>query len=203
MLADEEPVFLEGLRSLCAQEGFSVTSVAMGREELVATVARLLPDVAVIGLCSYSLGCFKAAQQVVQVSPDTRVLLLTTVLDERRLARAWEAGARGIAPRWLPVSALLNAIQEIAAGNTYIWSAERTLAEQQRSVPAAAAPLTSRECDVLALIADGKSIKQIAGSLSIAPKTAEHHRAHICKKLGVQTTAHLVRCAVRLGLTVV
>jgi DNA-binding NarL/FixJ family response regulator len=164
-------------------------------------VARERPDVVVLGTVLGPTGRFETVRQIMQISPGTKVLLLTNLLDERRIANAWQAGARGIAPRSLAAPELLVAIQAVAAGRTYVWRERRKFPRQPGAVDGVAGTLlSSREYDVLGLIADGKSIKQIAAVLGIAPKTVEHHRAHICKKLGVQTTAYLVRSAVRLGL---
>jgi DNA-binding NarL/FixJ family response regulator len=200
LLADEEPMFLEGLRGLCAHDGLAVAAVTSHGSEVVPLVARERPDVAVVGTVVSPFGSLEAVRQIVQISPGTRVLLLTSLLDERRLADAWQAGARGVAPRYLLASELLFAILEIAAGRTYVWRSDQNIPVRWGTAGTAVTSLSSREYDVLRLIADGKSLKQIAAMLGIAPKTVEHHRAHICRKLAVQTTAHLVRCAVRLGL---
>ncbi len=200
LLADGEPMFLEGLRGLCARDGFTVAAVTTIGPEVVPLAARERPDVGVLGAVVCSVSSLETVQEIVQISPNTKVLLLTNLLDERRLANAWQAGARGVAPRSLLPRELLRAVQEVAAGRTYVWRSERGVPLRSGTVSAAVTLLTSREYDVLGLIADGKSGKQIAAVLGIAPKTVEHHRAHICKKLAVQTTAHLVRCAVRLGV---
>ena len=204
MLADEEPIFLEGLRGLCRREGLVVIAVTTEAPDVVPLVTRERPDVLVLGAVVGPTNQFETVRQIQRSSPTTKVLLLTSLLDERRLANAWQAGARGVAPRSLAPNELLRAVQEIATGRTYVWRQRRKGARRLGSVGASSVTaLTSREYDVLGLIADGKSNKQIAAVLGIAPKTVEHHRAHICKKLAVQTTAHLVRSAVRLGLVAV
>jgi len=182
-------------------DGLTVAAVTTIGCDMVPLVARERPDVVVLGTVFGSAGRFETVRQIVQQFPGAKVLLLSSLLDERRLANAWQAGARGVAPRSLDPKELLFAVQEVAAGRTYVWRERRKLPRHSgASDGVAGALLTLREYDVLGLIADGKSIKQIAAVLGIAPKTVEHHRAHICKKLAVQTTAHLVRSAVRLGL---
>jgi len=181
-------------------DGLTVAAVTTIGGDMVPLVARERPDVVVLGTVFGSAGRFETVRQIVQQFPGAKVLLLSSLLDERRLANAWQAGARGVAPRSLDPKELLFAVQEVAAGRTYVWRERRKLPRHSgASDGVAGALLTLREYDVLGLIADGKSIK-IAAVLGIAPKTVEHHRAHICKKLAVQTTAHLVRSAVRLGL---
>lgn len=200
LLADEEPMFLEGLRGLCAREGLTVAGVTTVGQDVIPLVARERPDVVVLGTVVGLIGGFEIVRRIVEHTPGANVLLLTGLLDERRLANAWRAGARGVAPRSLAPREFLLALQEVAAGRTYVWRGARIPPAASGTVRATVTTLTSREYDVLGLIADGKSIKQIAAVLCIAPKTVEHHRAHICRKLAVQTTAHLVRSAVRLGL---
>jgi DNA-binding NarL/FixJ family response regulator len=197
ILADQEPMFLEGLRGLCSREGLFVAATTTFGQELIPLIARDRPDLAIVGTLVGPKGRFEIVRAIAESSPRTNVLLLTDHLDERRLANAWHSGARGVAPRSLAPEDLLFAVKEVAAGRTYVWRGGRC---NSRTIGNAAPLLTSREYDVLGLIADGRSIKQIASVLGIAPKTVEHHREHICKKLAVQTTAHLVRSAVRLGL---
>ena len=197
LLADDEPIFLEGLHGLCSRQGFFVAATTTFGQEVIPLVARDRPLVAVVGTLLGPTGRFETIRQIVEASPGTNVLLLTSLLDQRRLANAWQAGARGVALRSLAPEELLFAVKEVAAGRTYVWRGGRS---RPGTTCTAATPLTSREYDVLGLIADGKAVKQIAAVLGIATKTVEHHREHICKKLAVQTTAHLVRCAVRLGL---
>jgi DNA-binding NarL/FixJ family response regulator len=202
VIADEEPLFLDGLRLLCQQGGLTVAGIAHCRGDVVPLVLRVRPDVIVLGCFMSPLHGLEAARQITRALPGANVLLLAGVVDEGRLAEAWQAGARGVALRWLPVGELLLGIQEVAAGRTCVRGLQESRVNQHHGA-AGTRPhtaLTSRECEVLSLIAEGKSIKQIAASLSIAPKTAEHHRARICGKLAVRTTAHLVRCAVRFGL---
>jgi DNA-binding NarL/FixJ family response regulator len=201
LLADEEPVFLEGLSAICARNGLTVVGAATVGDEVAALAARVHADVAVLGLLIFPPGGLEVARKIAQVSPETKVLLLTSTLDERRLADAWRTGVKGVVLRGLSADALLRAIQEVAAGRTYIGAMEEgelPMRRRMRYTPVTV--LTSRERDVLALIAEGKTVKEIAARLFISPKTAEHHRARICGKLGVRTTAHLVRFAVRLGL---
>jgi DNA-binding NarL/FixJ family response regulator len=202
VLADAEPVFLEGLRSVCARAGFAVAGVVADERELESFLKRVQVDVAVIGVLVGALGSFEAVRLIAQISPGVRALLLTSLLDERRVSSAWMAGARGLAPRWVSEDELTCAIHQLAAGGTYICGSQRTYLSRSGINQTTVNPLTSRESEVLALIADGKSGKQVAALLNIAPKTAEHHRSHLCKKLGVWTTAHLVRSAIRLGLVV-
>jgi len=203
LLIGHEPLFMEGLRSRCEGEGLVVAGTALGGEEGTSLVGRLRPDVAVIALLMPRLNGYEATRRIADVSPDTKVLLLTSVVDERRLADAWRAGARGIALKSQSSAELIHAIREVAAGRPYVCPiAEGGLLPIVDAGGSSRGMLTRREGQVLQLVAEGKSIRQIATLLGISPKTAEHHREHIRKKLGVHTTAGLVRWAIRLGLVV-
>lgn len=203
LLADQEPLFIEGLRACCEAEGFVVSGTAREGEEVVSLARRLRPDVAIIPLLTPRLNGYKATQEIAQASPGTKVLLLASAVDERRLADAWRAGARGIALKSQPPAELIHAIREVAAGRPYVCPiAEAGLLPPIDSGTAGHGMLTHREGQVLQLIAEGKSVRQLAELLHISPKTVEHHREHIRKKLGVHTTAQLVRWAIRLGLVV-
>ncbi len=203
LLIGHEPLLMEGLRARCEGDGLLVTGTASGGDEGVSLARRLRPDVAVIALIMPRLNGYETTRQIADVSPDTKVLLLTTLVDERRLADAWRAGARGIALRSQPSADLIHAIREVAAGRPYVCPiAEGGLLPIVDSSGSTRGMLTRREGQVLQLVAEGKSLRQIAALLGISPKTAEHHREHIRKKLGVHTTADLVRWAIRLGLIV-
>lgn len=163
LLADEEPMFLEGLRGLCAREGLVVVAVTTVAQDVIPLAARERPDVVVLGTVVGSTSGFETVRGIVQQKPGTNVLLLTSLLDERRIANAWHAGARGVAPRSLAPREFLLALQEVAAGRTYVWRGTRISPVASGTARATLTALTTREFDVLGLIADGKS-KQHAGS---------------------------------------
>lgn len=201
LLVDDQPVFAEGLRAACERAGLAVLATATAADEALPLVRRTRPDVAILPVIMPGLNGFEATRRIREASPGTKVLLLTTVVDERRLADAWRAGAGGIALKSQLPDDLIHAIHEVAGGRPYVCSiSEVGLLPIADAGGVTRGMLTRRERQVLQLICEGKSIRQIATDLGITPKTADHHREHIRRKLGVRTTAHLVRWAIRVGL---
>ena len=204
LLADDHCVVAEGLRSLLAPH-FDVVGVVSDGRELLAAAKKLDPDVVVLDISMPSLNGIEAARQMRTANPRTKVVFLTMHREVTYAARALEAGASGFVLKHSAPSELVTAIQEALKGGTYITPqiAGDLLGSYRLGIPAgvgALGELTPRQREVLQLVAEGHSAKEIAAVLGISRRTAEFHKARIMEVLGLQTTADLVQYAIRSGL---
>lgn len=203
LLADDHRILAEGLRSLLEPEFDLVDIVADGRE-LVAAARQHLPDVIVADISMPSLNGIEAAWQLRAAGVEARVVFLTMHRDVAYARRALEAGASGFVLKHSASSELVRAIQEALHGRTYITPLiAGELLHSYRGSNAELAKgderLTRRQREVLQLLAEGRSAKEIASKLHISVRTAEFHRARLMEVLGLQTTAELVQYAIRNG----
>jgi DNA-binding NarL/FixJ family response regulator len=202
LLADDHHVMRESLRTMLEAKGFDVVAEAPDGREAVRLAAETTPEVAILDIAMPGLNGLDAAQQIQQVSSSTRILLLTMHAEEPYVAAALRAGVSGYLLKTQVAQDLVRAIEEVARGGIYLSPrvsqavVDASLGRREMS----ADPLTPREREVLQLIAEGNSTKQVAAILGISPKTAESHRARIMKKLDVHEVAGLVRYAIRRGL---
>jgi len=202
LLADDHRAVREGLRALLEREGVDIVAEAADGRAAVESALKLHPDAVVLDVAMPLLNGLDAAREITRAAPRTAAILLTA-LDDARLAReALRAGVRGLVTKTQGVADLLQAIEETCAGGLYL-SPGASQAVVDVCVGAedlSGGRLTPREREVLRLLAEGKSTKQIAGQLSISVKTAEFHRARIREKLKIGDTAGLVRYAIREGI---
>lgn len=204
LLADDHKIVLEGLRSLLADE-FQIVGAATNGRELIEMCRQLKPDVVVADVSMPLLNGIDAVSHLREQSSAARVVFLTMHSDQTYATRALEAGASGYVLKHAASDELITAIHAALKGRTYISEALRTPAlEAMLSASGATAKtvaeLTARQREVLQLVAEGKSAKEIAGVLDISPRTAETHKYKIMDELGVRTTAELVQYAIRHGL---
>jgi two-component system, NarL family, response regulator LiaR len=216
LLVDDHAVVREGLRAFLAlQEGFEIVGEAADGEEAIERAAQLLPDVVLMDLVMPKLDGVRAMRELRRrlgrpggrgLSP--RVIVLTSFLDDDRLLPALEAGAAGYLLKNSQPAELARAIRAAQAGEAIIDPAAaarlvHALSDQDRPRPGAnsgLAQLTSRERDVLALIARGRSNKRIALELGISEKTVKNHVGHVLSKLGVTDRTQAAVLAVQEGL---
>jgi DNA-binding NarL/FixJ family response regulator len=200
LIADEYPVMREGLRvHLESQPGWSVVAEAKNGKEAVLKGAESKPDVAVLAHELSVLDGIEATRQLRVSAPSTEVLIYTIESKEEVLRGLLDAGARGVVLKSEPVSRLIEGVQTVASHKPYFAPArmEETLLKLPNAM---ATPLTNRERTVVRLIAEGQTTKQIARTLGISHRTAETHRAQAMRKLGIGSSATLVRYAARNGL---
>ena len=207
LLADDHKIVLEGLRALLEPEFELLGSVTNGRD-LVAECERLQPDVIVADISMPLLNGIEATQQIRERRWPAKIVLLTMHPDATYATRAFEAGASGYVLKHAASDELVTAIHEALRGETYVSVAMRTTAVEEILMPGSrrAKPvieLTMRQREVLQLLAEGKSAKEIAALLDISPRTAERHKYTIMDELGVKTGAELVQYAIRHGLVTV
>jgi DNA-binding NarL/FixJ family response regulator len=203
LIADDQTIPREGLKTLLEGVGFNVVGEAASGAEASRLASNLRPDIAILDLplASETLG-LEAAREIAQASPSTKPILLTDRAHEPYVVECLRAGVRGYVLKSQAVNDLIQAIRDVARGALYLSPrlsrvvVDALLGRPQR----APATLTAREREVVQLIADGRTTKEVARVLGVSVKTAESHRTRIMKKLDVHETAGLVRYAIREGL---
>jgi two-component system response regulator NreC len=203
VLADDHVIVRQALSLLLTGAGFDVLGEASDGHEAVRLARDLEPDVAVLDVVMPVLNGLDAAREIHQVSPRTKTIILTSRQDEQLILEAMRAGVSGSVLKTYRAEELIRAIRDVMAGGVYLSAGmSRSLVEAYRAQTALPSdPLSQRERQVLQLIAEGKRTRQIAELLGVSVKTAESHRTHIMKKLGITQTAGLVRYAIQRGLT--
>ena len=200
LLADDHRMVREALRAVLEPECEIVAEASTG-EEAVALAMRTKPNVVVMDIAMAGTGGLAAAHHIARQAPASRVLMLSQYDDEEYVMEALvEARAAGYLVKTDAASELLSAVRAVHRGQRYlspsiapIVLARLGRADQDR----AASPLTRREREVIKLVAEGATTKEIAARLAISPKTAQAHREHLKLKLNVRSTAEIVRYAIR------
>jgi NarL family two-component system response regulator LiaR len=204
LIADDHAVVRQGLRTfLELQDEIEVVAEAADGEAAVAETARLKPDVVLMDLVMPRLGGEEAIRRIAEVSPATRVVVLTSFAEDDKLFPAVRAGAAGYLLKDVQPRELVGAIRAADAGETILHPrvAARLVEEVAgRRDPAPRMPLTERELEVLALIARGMANKLIASELGVAERTVKTHVSNILGKLGLSDRTQAALWAVREGL---
>jgi len=201
LIAEDHVIVRQGFRTMLERDGFQVVGEAGDGREAVRLARELRPDVAILDVGLPLLNGIDAAREIRKVSSRTRVILVTMYGEQDHLSSALRAGVRGYLLKTRAVEDLENAIREVYRGGVFLGDvAEDALEAYQSTVDSEPRPLTAREREVLQLVAEGKTTKEIASILGISFKTAESHRTRIMEKLNIHETASLVRYAVRRGL---
>lgn len=203
LLADDHQLVRQGLKALLEREGFNVVAEAADGHEAVRMAEKHHPQVAVVDLVMPLLNGVDAVREIQRVSPDTKTIVLTMLTENHYLLEALKSGAKGYVMKTHASEDLVQAIREAARGRTYLSPevSQTVVKAYQDKVGLRPDPLSPRERQVLQLIAEGKSTKEVAVVLHISVKTAETHRTRIMEKLDIHETAGLVRYAIRRGLT--
>jgi DNA-binding NarL/FixJ family response regulator len=202
LLADDHEILRQGLRLLLQRERFEVVGEAADGQEAIRIARETCPDVAVLDYGMPLLNGIGAAREITQVCPRTKVVLLTMHTDDHYVLEALRTGIKAFVVKTEASADLVRAIHEVLGGMVYLSPrVSRALAQAYMAKSALPAdPLTPREREVLQLVAEGKTSKEVAGFLGISAKTVESHRARILKKLDAPNTAGIVRYAIRRGL---
>jgi DNA-binding NarL/FixJ family response regulator len=202
LLADDHAIVRNGIRHILVQEGFTVVGEAANGRDAVQLARELHPDVAILDFSMPLLNGIDAARQTRDVSPRTKILLLTMYKDEAYVLRALRAGIDGYVVKTQAAADLVEAIRSVIHGGLYLSPVisesvvKAALIRNERELD----PLTPREREVLQLIAEGKSNKEISQDLGMSVKTVDSHRRNLMVKLDIHETAGLVRYAIRTGL---
>ena len=201
LLADDHVIVCQSLKAVLEREGFQVVGEAADGREAVRLARALRPDVAALDVSMPLLNGLDAAREIQKACPRTRTILLTMHAEDTYVLQALQMGVRGYVLKSQAVTDLVRAVQEVSRGATYLSpGVSAAVVEAYRTKKDARDPLTSREREVLQLVAEGKSTKEAASLLGISVKTAEYHRNSVMQKLGIHETASLVRYAIRRGL---
>jgi DNA-binding NarL/FixJ family response regulator len=208
VLADDHKIVRDGLRSLLdSQDGMTVIAEAENGRATVDLALELRPDVVVMDVGMPDLNGMEATRQIVQQDPGIRVVALSMHSDKRFVEGMLAAGAMGYVLKDAAFEALATAIRTVVEEGPYLHPkvagvvvsdyVSRLPLAQEADGPA----LTPREREVLQLLAEGNSTKQIAGQLDVSVKTIETHRSRIMEKLDMRSIAELTKYAIREGLT--
>jgi DNA-binding NarL/FixJ family response regulator len=208
LIADNHTLFSQGLRSLVEQQAdFEVIAEARDGREALAQCRELRPDVVLMDVVMPGLNGLDATRQIRQETPSTRVLALSMHIDKRYVLGMLEAGASGYLAKDAPFDEVARALRAVAAGHVYLAPSiagvvvEDYSRRASQSAASAAPALSQREREVLQLLAEGCSARQIARQLHISVKTVETHRRNMLEKLELDGIADLVRYAIREGIT--
>ena len=206
LLADDHALMLEGLTRLLTAE-FEIVGTAMDGRTLVAEAERLRPDVVVLDIGMPELNGIEAARQINKSLPQCKIVFVTQQLDPAYVHAAFTAGAHGYVAKQSASDELVEAIHRALRGNFYVTPLVARKAGEGMIHDRGRNPseffnggLTARQREVLQLVAEGKSTKEISSLLNISPKTVEFHRNSIMDALGVRTTAELTRYAMLRGI---
>ena len=208
LLADDHEVVRAGLRALLEeQSGWDVIAEAADGRDAVEKASKLKPDVVVIDIAMPSLNGLEAVRQIVKAVPNTKVLVLTMYDSDPLIQQVLQAGARGYLLKSDAGRDLVSAIDALRRNKTFFTPKvsqmvlegylDKSPKEKEAEDEPESLRLTSRQREIVQLLAEGKSSKEVAAVLGLSVKTAETHRANIMRKLDCHSVTELVRYAIR------
>lgn len=208
VLADDHQVLREGICSLLEKQGnIEVVAQADDGRTAVRLVRDLQPDIVIMDIAMPGLNGIEATRQICAESPDVKIIALSMHSDRRFVAEMLKAGASGYLLKNSAFQQLTNSIRTVMEGRNYLCPEigeiviDDYIKKLSTNETSAVSPLTPREREVLQLIAEGNSTKEIASNLSVSVKTADTHRQQIMKKLNCRSVAELTKYAIREGIT--
>ena len=205
LLADDHMLFRQGIRTLIsAEQDMEVVGEASNGGEAVERAGEMRPDVVLMDIGMPGMSSFEATRQIKKVRPETKVLFLTMYDDEDYLVEGMEVGASGYVLKDSPANQLVSAIRDICRGGSYLSPRMlsqlvddfRTRIKSNARTPRFAT-LTAREREVLKMLAEGNSVKEIASDLNLSVKTVEAHKFNLMRKLDIHNKAQLVQYAIQ------
>jgi DNA-binding NarL/FixJ family response regulator len=209
LLAEDHTIVRQGLRLLVEADGdIQIVGEAKTGREAVQMTAHLRPEVVVMDIAMPLLNGLEASRQILKASPETRILILSAHSDPEYIEQMVKVGARGFLVKQASGEVLAKAIRQVHKGGTYFTpSIAGYIKEHRQQTQSKAdlrklhpAPLTSREAEMLQLIAEGHGSKQIASEVGISIKTVEKHRQNLMEKLNIHDIAGLTRFAIAAGI---
>lgn len=208
LLVDDQEILMEGLRALIeSQSNMTVVAQAADGRSAVQLAAKLSPDIIVMDVSMPDLNGIEATRQILAVKSDAKIIALSGYCDRRLILEMLNAGAKGYLLKVCAFKELIHAIHTVAANSTYLSQqiTDLVLKDYVHRMPknelSSLSLLTSREREVLQLLAEGRRTKEIASLLKISVKTIETYRQQIMTKLNVHSIAELTKFAIREGLT--
>jgi DNA-binding NarL/FixJ family response regulator len=204
LLADDHTLVLEGLKKILESD-FELVGAAENGRDLLRLAEELKPDVVLLDISMPLLNGIDACKQLLKASPQAKVIFVTMHADSDYVAEAFRAGASGYLLKRSAASELVNAIHEVIKGRYYVTplvtrEALGPLFGGGADTRKLSSTLTSRQREVLQLVAEGRSVKEIATILQVSAKTVEFHKSALMERLGIHTTAELTRYAIEHGL---
>lgn len=210
LLVDDHNIVRQGIKALLlAENDITIVGEAQSGREAVQLAGQLRPEIVIMDLAMPLLNGAEATRQILRVLPNARVVVLSSYGDDEHLEQAIGAGAAAYLLKQTAAADLVKAIREVKKGDAYFSPAIAMRLREKTCQTTEVAPevqppkqvdLTSREMEVLQLIAEGFANKQIAGELGLSVKTVEKHRQSVMKKLDIHDIAGLVRHAVNKGI---
>jgi two-component system, NarL family, response regulator NreC len=208
LIADDHKILRQGIRSLLApQPDFEVVGETADGPETLKETFKLKPDVVLMDIGMPNLNGFEATRQIKKKLPEVKVLFLTMYQDDEYVLQALHSGASGYVLKDVAVEELVTAIRAVNNDQYYLSpSISRTvidayLRKTEKGEKEPSELLTAREREIVQLIAEGYTNKEIAAKLFISVKTVDAHRSHIMEKLDIHDVAQLVKYAIRKGIT--
>lgn len=210
LVADDHPLIRRGARQLLETEpGWKVVGEAANGREAVEKAKSLKPDVAIIDLAMPDLNGIEATRQILKSAPQTEILVLTLDGSERMIRQALDAGARGYLLKSDAEASLIEAVNAVRQGKgffggdagAFLLDIYRRAGGKEKWQDETRKEITAREREILQLVAEGKSNKEVASRLNLSLHTVVTHRSNVMRKLGVHSVTELVRYAIRNNLT--
>lgn len=206
LLADDHTLVIEGFRRLLEAD-FDLVGTATDGRVLLAEAQRLQPDVILLDISMPVLNGLDAARQLRRLVPEAKLIFVTMHADRAFVTEAFRAGASGYLLKQSAASELVFAIKEVLKGNQYVAPMvtkgvlTAVLSGRPGPTPKAfAGSLTTRQREILQLVAEGRTLKEIAQQLNLSAKTVEYHKARMMERLGLHSTAELTRYAIAEGI---
>ncbi len=210
LLADDHHIIRQGIRALLeAEEDFAIVAEADDGRNAVKLARQHVPDVIIMDVSMPELNGIDATRQILGENGDSKVIALSMYSDKRFITGMLEAGVSGYLLKNCVAAELISAIRSVMNGQKYLSPqilgevVEGYLAHISRDKSQSDSPLSSRERDIVQLVAEGKDTRQVAQCLHISPKTVESHKRRIMEKLEIHSVAALTKFAIRQGLTTV
>lgn len=202
LLADDHHLLRQGVRALLEANGLTIIGEAGDGREAIRLAEHLQPDIAVLDVMMPLLNGLDVVREIRRVSPQTKSLLLTMHTDDAFVMESLRVGVKGYLLKTQLVDDVVRAIREVAKGSFYLSPgiSQAVIQAYLAKTDLPPDPLTSREREVLQLVAQGMTTKKVAGLLGVSVKTAESHRNRIMDKLDLHDTASLVRYSIRRRL---
>jgi DNA-binding NarL/FixJ family response regulator len=205
LLADDHPLVLESMKQLLEPE-FSVVGTAQTGQQVLEEAEKLHPDIVLLDANMPGMSGFEAARRLKNLLPTVKIIFVTMLTEAIAVSEGFRAGAMGYVLKQDASDELLAAVKSVLANRRFVSSKldteVREAMECQWSRPEGyTTNLTERQRQILAMLANGSSTKNIAKELNISMKTVEFHKANITRKLGVHTTSDLIRVALASGMT--
>lgn len=209
ILADDHKIMRDGLRSILEkQKDFEVVAEADNGKTAVQLVEKHIPDVVIMDINMPDLNGIEATKTICGNNPGVKIIGLSVHADKRFISKMYTAGAKGYLRKDCASEELISAIRTVIKGQTYVSPSIADIIVGEFTKPSKfqkiefidSQELSAKEMEVLQLLAEGKSVKEIAGKLGISIKTVHHHREHIMSKLKIESIADIVKYAIKEGI---